>query len=167
MVDLEQHGGRDSLLRIAGNPEKKENEGTNAATPLGWGLLSQFSPFRYFPHFRYCQNKRWLLNIAFIFGRCRRSSAAMAPVKYECDWDNLTGAFTRSKILRTEKLTNGDLVFKVDPPVQLIDIAVSHLLGRLTEGNNGCNCQIRDKERCSPKKELKNVHRVEIELYLY
>ena len=24
----------------------------------GWGLLSQFSPFRYFPHFRYCQNKR-------------------------------------------------------------------------------------------------------------
>ena len=46
----------------------------------------------------------------FIFDRCRRSSAAVAPVKYECDWNNLTGAFTRSKIMLTEKLTNGALV---------------------------------------------------------
>ena len=33
MADLEQHGGRDSLLRIVGNAENKENEDTNAATP--------------------------------------------------------------------------------------------------------------------------------------
>ena len=46
----------------------------------------------------------------FIFDRCRRNSAAVATVKYECDWNNLTDAFTRSKILLTEKLTNGPLV---------------------------------------------------------
>ena len=46
----------------------------------------------------------------FIFDRCRRSSAAVAPVEYECYWNYLTGAFTRSKILLTEKLTNGGLV---------------------------------------------------------
>ena len=46
----------------------------------------------------------------FIFDRCRRSSAAVAPVKYECDGNNLPGAFTRPKILLTERLTNGALV---------------------------------------------------------
>ena len=46
----------------------------------------------------------------FIFDRCCRSSAAVTPVKYECDSNNITGAFARSKILLTEKLTNGALV---------------------------------------------------------
>ena len=34
----------------------------------------------------------------------------MAPVKYKCDSNNLRGIFDRSKILLTEKLTNGALV---------------------------------------------------------
>ena len=34
----------------------------------------------------------------------------MTPVKYECDANNLTDTFTGSKILFTEKLTNGALV---------------------------------------------------------
>ena len=42
----------------------------------------------------------------FIFDRCRRSSAVVAPAKYKCDSNNLKGAFARSKILLTEKLTN-------------------------------------------------------------
>ena len=46
----------------------------------------------------------------FIFDRCHRSSAAVTPVKYESDANNLTGTFARSKILFTEKLTNGALV---------------------------------------------------------
>ena len=46
----------------------------------------------------------------FIFERCRCSSAAVTPVKYECDANNPTGTFARSKILLTEKLTNGALV---------------------------------------------------------
>ena len=48
--------------------------------------------------------------MTFIFGRCRRSSAAVTPVKYECDSGNLTGTFAKSKILLTEKLANGALV---------------------------------------------------------
>ena len=46
----------------------------------------------------------------FIFDRCCRSSAAVTPVKYECDTNNLTGTSARLKILLTEKLTNGALV---------------------------------------------------------
>ena len=46
----------------------------------------------------------------FIFDRCRRSSAAVAPVKYKCASNNLRGTFARSKILLTEKLTNSALV---------------------------------------------------------
>ena len=45
-----------------------------------------------------------------VFVRCRRSSAAATPVKYECDAYNLTGIFARSKILLTEKFTSGALV---------------------------------------------------------
>ena len=79
-------------------------------TVLGWGLLSQFPPFRYFPNFSVSSNTRYLLNIAFIFDRCRRSWAAVAPVKYKCDSNNLRGTFARTKILPTEKLRNGALV---------------------------------------------------------
>ena len=46
----------------------------------------------------------------FIYDRCRRSSAAGTPVKYECDSRNLTCIFARSIILLTEKLTNRALV---------------------------------------------------------
>ena len=76
-----------------------------------WGLLSQFPPFRYFPI--YCQNRqktRQLLNIRFIFGRCRRSSAAVTLGQYGCDWNNSIYTFARSKILLTDKLANGALV---------------------------------------------------------
>ena len=54
----------------------------------------------------------------FIFDRCCRSSAAVTPVKYECDANNITGTFARSKILLTEKLTNGALVTPI-PGVML------------------------------------------------
>ena len=80
---------------------------------LGWGLLSQFPPFRYFPNFS-ASPKYMLaivnLYITFKFDWCCRSSAAVTPVKYECDANNLTGTLTASKILLTEKLTNGALV---------------------------------------------------------
>ena len=45
-----------------------------------------------------------------MFDRCRRSSAAGTHVKYQCDLNNLTGTFTRSKFLLTAKLVNGALV---------------------------------------------------------
>ena len=60
--------------------------------------------------FQHYQNTGYLLNISFISGRCRRSSAAVTPVKNEWDSNNLKGTFARSKILLAEKLTNGALV---------------------------------------------------------
>ena len=56
----------------------------------GWGLLSQFSPFRYFPIFPNDDNSGYLNDIKFIFGRCHRSWAAETPAKYEHDWRYLT-----------------------------------------------------------------------------
>ena len=47
--------------------------------------------------------------MTFIFDRCCRSSPAVTPVKYECDSENVTGTFAISKLLLTEKLTNGAL----------------------------------------------------------
>ena len=46
------------------------------------------------------------LNITFIFGRCRHSSAVMTPVKHECDLNNLSCTFAKLKILLMGKLTN-------------------------------------------------------------
>ena len=51
----------------------------------GVWLLSQFPPFRYFPHFSGSWKHRLFLSITFIFDRWRRSSAAATLVKYECN----------------------------------------------------------------------------------
>ena len=67
-----------------------------------------------------------VLHITFIFDRCRRSSAAVASVKYKCDSNNLRGSFGRSKILLTEKLTNGTLV--TPTPVQVTSPIVTSLM---------------------------------------
>ena len=60
----------------------------------------------------------------FIFDRCRRSSAAVTPAKYEYDAKNLTGALTGSKILLTEKLMNGPLV---TPNPEELNISMHYL----------------------------------------
>ena len=60
------------------------------------------------------------LNIVFIFDRCRRSSAAVAPVKYKCDSNNQRGTFARTKILLTGKLTNRALV--TPPQMQSLEL---------------------------------------------
>ena len=77
-------------------------------TNLRWGLLSQFPPYCYF--LQHHPNICWPFNITFIFDMCRRSSAAVTHVKYECDAKNLTGTFTGPKIFLTEKLRNRALV---------------------------------------------------------
>ena len=60
----------------------------------------------------------------FIFDKCRHSSAAVTPAKYECDAKNLTGALTGWKILLTEKLTNRALV---TPTPDELNISMHHL----------------------------------------
>ena len=63
----------------------------------GVGWWANFHRSVIFPIFHHCQNTGWLLNIAFIFDRCRRSSAAAPPVKYRCDSYDLRGTFARLK----------------------------------------------------------------------
>ena len=75
----------------------------------GWGLLVQFPNSIISPIFRHFQNRHYLFNMTFIFGRCC-NSAAVTPAKYEYHSRNLTGIFASSKILLTKKLTNGALV---------------------------------------------------------
>ena len=60
--------------------------------------------------FQCYQNNGYLWTIAFTFGRCRRSLAAVTSVKYGRGMKNLTCTFARSKIYLTEKLTNWALV---------------------------------------------------------
>ena len=84
------------------------------STPIysqwGGGYKANFLRSVIFRIFHYYHNTRFLLNITFIFERCRRSSDAEVPVKYKCDSNNLRGSIGRSKILLTEKFTNGGLV---------------------------------------------------------
>ena len=63
--------------------------------------------------------------ITFIFDRCCHSLAAVAPVKYKCDSNNLISTL---KILLTEKLMNGGLVTPTpghgcNKPCQCLDLA--------------------------------------------
>ena len=83
----------------------------------GGGCKANFLHSVIFRIFQYYHNTCYLLNITFISDRCHRSSAAVAPVKYKCDSNNLIGGFGISKILLTEKLTNGALVTPTPVPM--------------------------------------------------
>ena len=71
---------------------------------LGWGLLSQFPPFRYFPNFPSLSKQTLVIEYHVYIWLVSKA------VKYECDSRNLTGTFAWSKISLTDKLTNGALV---------------------------------------------------------
>ena len=53
----------------------------------------------------------------FIFDRCRRSSAAVTPVKYEWNLKNVTGTFARLKIFACGEIDERD--FSNPLPVSL------------------------------------------------
>ena len=52
------------------------------------------------------QDTRYLLNIIFIFDRCRSSLAAVEPVKYECDSKNTMGTFARRNIKKKSSVNS-------------------------------------------------------------
>ena len=82
--ELEHNGATPSTSN------SKPGCGPHLFCKTGWGLLSQFPPFHYFRNFQYYQNTRYLLKNTFIFDRCRRSLAAVASIKYKCEfkWSN-------------------------------------------------------------------------------
>ena len=77
----------------------------------GWGLLSQFPPFRYFPkifdivktHVSYWTSRLYLAAAATAQLLRHLSTMTIIP-------KNLTGIFVRSQIILPEKLTKGTLV---------------------------------------------------------
>ena len=75
----------------------------------GWGHESKlFRPL--FSIFSlYCRNARCMLNIKFVFDRCRHRWADVTPVKCEIILMYLTGTFAKSETHLTEKVTNGTL----------------------------------------------------------
>ena len=80
-------------------PDQAECKGFSATATfilhMGWGLLSQFSPFCSFFYEFFSIVKK---NLS-IFDRCRRSSAAVSHVRYECNFsNNLKVTFARLKI---------------------------------------------------------------------
>ena len=66
--------------------------------------------FRYFPNFPALSKETLDIEYHVCIDKYRHSSAAVTPVKYECDSTNLTVTFARSKMLLTEKLTNRAVV---------------------------------------------------------
>ena len=81
-------------------------------SPYTLGVLGGFTkPISSVPLYsQFCrsyQNIGHLWNITFIFGRCRRSVAAVLSVKYGCDLKIITRAFARAKTLLTENLAKG------------------------------------------------------------
>ena len=77
---------------------------------LGWGLLSQFLPFRsvMFPISQHCQNKRQLLHITSIFDRCHRS---LAVIRYP---------------LRSLQLPQNMILFKPDRKCETCNLWLIH-----------------------------------------
>ena len=68
----------------------------------GWGSLSQLPPFRYFPYF---SNTLKLLNIMFIFNRCRRTCQVWMWFKeydrYLCKIENFVYGEIHERIFST------------------------------------------------------------------
>ena len=79
--------------------------GITGTTVLGWGLLSQFSPLRYFRNFSALEKHALAVGYHFYI-----LQVSPELVKYICDSNNLRGNFAWSRILRTEKLMNPGLV---------------------------------------------------------
>ena len=63
----------------------------------GGGYKANFLRSVIFRNFQFYHNTCYLFNITFIFDRCRRSSAAVAPVKYKCDSNNLRSNFLEDR----------------------------------------------------------------------
>ena len=84
----------------------------------GWGLLTQFPPFHYFPNFSVSLKHVLLLNITFIFCGCDRSSAAERGFsnphpwlvsRHHVDWSGIPSS---SRQLGTDGFQNGNLSFQ-------------------------------------------------------
>ena len=86
---------------------------------LGWGLLSQIPPFRYFPNFSALSKHMLVIQYHIHIWQ-------VSPVRYECDSKNVTCIFPIPKILLMVKSTNGALV---TPTPELSDTCPNSVVG--------------------------------------
>ena len=73
---------------------------------LGWELLKQFPPFRYFLIFSALSKHKLAVEYYIYIWQVSPQLRCGDTCQYECDSNNLKGTFARSKILLTEKSTN-------------------------------------------------------------
>ena len=81
----------------------------------GGGSFQSFSRSVIFPIFHTCKGTGHLLNIMFIFVRCRHSWNAVTCDKYECQLKYVNYTFAKSNFPVREKLINGYLVTSQPP----------------------------------------------------
>ena len=84
------------------------NELTN--TDQGWGLLSLFPPFRYFPNYSALSKHALAIKYHVYIWQVSPQLSCGDTCQYECDSKNLAGTLTISKLLLTEILAIGALV---------------------------------------------------------
>ena len=94
-----------SKTRLLDTPMMVARRTVKVLGDQGWGLLNQFYPIHYFP--RFWESSKCQFNMIFIFDKCHRIWAAVAPVKYECSSMNLTSIFAKLKVFKMETLMNG------------------------------------------------------------
>ena len=95
-------------IKICKNDVSKSVFG-GVAVPIGVCLLSQFPLFCYLTCLSELSSIAYILNIIFIFDRCLHSSAAVTPVKHECDLWNAIVTYVRL-LEMSVALTNQALV---------------------------------------------------------
>ena len=77
-----------------------------------------------------------------------RSSAAVSPIKYECDSKNMTDTFARSKSLFMEKLTIRTVVPRPPPQVHASEYGNSNTFRRITQARIHCLCPQANATEC-------------------
>ena len=93
-------------------------------TDLGWGLLSQFSPFRYFPHFPLLSKQTLAIEYHVYIWQVSPQLSCCDTCQIWMWFRESNRYFARSKILLTEKLANGALVTPTPGPWQF---SITHL----------------------------------------
>ena len=114
----DSHVGQEETLRPSANTSSKAGNPYRRKPNQGWGLQSQFPPFRYFPNFSplstQTSNVRYRVYIWQVSSQLSCDDTCQIWMWY------LTCTFARSKILLTEKLTSRALVTPTPGPADSI-----------------------------------------------
>ena len=86
---------------------------------LGWGLLSQFSPFRYFPHFPLLSKQMLAIEYHVYIWQVSPQLSCSDTCQIWMWFKESNRYFCKIKILLTEKLANGALITPTPGPRQI------------------------------------------------